>query len=823
MKKNKLLKTFLITLPLLDLLTSLNNRIMEDFLSVGMIIKGLVIIISYIYIFFFSVSKYKKVSVYYYIGIIIYISCYFLFKLDLLNSTFLFNELKYLLKFIYFPVLTFALLNIFDETGFNKEGLNKILILNLIFYILIIILPTLLDVNFKSYSNSDYAGSVGWYFSANEVSTILLLIFPLLYELLKKYKIIFFLLFALSLFTISLIGTKVTLFGIIIITFLIFITTLLIKKKFLNNIVIITFGVFLITTIYMSSNYSAMNLKNSISLENPQEIVEMENEINKYINQNSNKTSSFFNNIKHFSSILLSDRDIYALNSYYIYNENYRPDYLFFGMGFSNTNRISNSRIEKLIEIDFLDIFFHLGILAILLIAFPFIYTFILYLKQRKLGNIKLNANIFFYTAIILLTLGISSTAGHTYLAPAVSIYISIYFMYLLNELKIFEEKKINKNKITILSLHLGYGGVERAITNIANMLVEKYEVEIISLYSKKEEPFKLDEKVKINHLMNTTSNKAALKKALKKKKVLEIINEGIKSIYILLNKKILIKKAIINSDANVIISTRYSFSKALNKYGRNETIKIHQEHTYNISPKYIKKLNRLININYIMPASKTILNKYKGIINTKIKYIPLALDYYPTENEISNLNNNNLISVGRLEAEKAMDELIYIMKELTKINKNIFLNIYGDGSNREKIERLIIEYGLEKNIKLWGFKSKEEIQKALKQSTLYLMTSKEESFGLVLIEAMSFGVPCIVYTSAESAREIIKPQTGYLIENRDRKKYVLKIREYLKYTIRDKRKIGQKARKRVTRYQFRIVKKEWLKFIAEIIKKDEK
>lgn len=823
MKKNKLLKTFLITLPLLDLLTSLNNRIMEDFLSVGMIIKGLVIIISYIYIFFFSVSKYKKVSVYYYIGIIIYISCYFLFKLDLLNSTFLFNELKYLLKFIYFPVLTFALLNIFDETGFNKEGLNKILILNLIFYILIIILPTLLDVNFKSYSNSDYAGSVGWYFSANEVSTILLLIFPLLYELLKKYKIIFFLLFALSLFTISLIGTKVTLFGIIIITFLIFITTLLIKKKFLNNIVIITFGVFLITTIYMSSNYSAMNLKNSISLENPQEIVEMENEINEYINQNSNKTSSFFNNIKHFSSILLSDRDIYALNSYYIYNENYRPDYLFFGMGFSNTNRISNSRIEKLIEIDFLDIFFHLGILAILLIAFPFIYTFILYLKQRKLGNIKLNANIFFYTAIILLTLGISSTAGHTYLAPAVSIYISIYFMYLLNELKIFEEKKINKNKITILSLHLGYGGVERAITNIANMLVEKYEVEIISLYSKKEEPFKLDEKVKINHLMNTTSNKAALKKALKKKKVLEIINEGIKSIYILLNKKILIKKAIINSDANVIISTRYSFSKALNKYGRNETIKIHQEHTYNISPKYIKKLNRLININYIMPASKTILNKYKGIINTKIKYIPLALDYYPTENEISNLNNNNLISVGRLEAEKAMDELIYIMKELTKINKNIFLNIYGDGSNREKIERLIIEYGLEKNIKLWGFKSKEEIQKALKQSTLYLMTSKEESFGLVLIEAMSFGVPCIVYTSAESAREIIKPQTGYLIENRDRKKYVLKIREYLKYTIRDKQKIGQKARKRVTRYQFRIVKKEWLKFIAEIIKKDEK
>lgn len=54
-------------------------------------------------------------------------------------------------------------------------------------------------------------------------------------------------------------------------------------------------------------------------------------------------------------------------------------------------------------------------------------------------------------------------------------------------------------------------------------------------------------------------------------------------------------------------------------------------------------------------------------------------------------------------------------------------------------------------------------------------MTSKEESFGLVLIEAMSFGVPCIAYSSAEGAKEIIKPATGYLIENRNRKEYLKK------------------------------------------------
>lgn len=122
MKKRRLLEIFLLTLPLLDLLTSLNNRMVENFLSVGMIIKGLAIIIAYIYVFFLSASKFKKISILYYLGIIIYIIGYFLFKNDLLNLTFLVSELKYILKFIYFPVLTFALLNIFDESGFEKDN-----------------------------------------------------------------------------------------------------------------------------------------------------------------------------------------------------------------------------------------------------------------------------------------------------------------------------------------------------------------------------------------------------------------------------------------------------------------------------------------------------------------------------------------------------------------------------------------------------------------------------------------------------------------------------------------------------------------------------
>ena len=59
--------------------------------------------------------------------------------------------------------------------------------------------------------------------------------------------------------------------------------------------------------------------------------------------------------------------------------------------------------------------------------------------------------------------------------------------------------------KITILSLHLGYGGVEKAITTLANMLCQTYDVEIISVYKLYEKPaFEVDKKVKLTYLINS-------------------------------------------------------------------------------------------------------------------------------------------------------------------------------------------------------------------------------------------------------------------------------------------------------------------------------
>ena len=63
------------------------------------------------------------------------------------------------------------------------------------------------------------------------------------------------------------------------------------------------------------------------------------------------------------------------------------------------------------------------------------------------------------------------------------------------------------RKKITILALHLGYGGVEKAITSLANSLAKtnKYDIEIVSIYRLYEKPvFEVDESIKVTYLLPT-------------------------------------------------------------------------------------------------------------------------------------------------------------------------------------------------------------------------------------------------------------------------------------------------------------------------------
>ena len=143
-------------------------------------------------------------------------------------------------------------------------------------------------------------------------------------------------------------------------------------------------------------------------------------------------------------------------------------------------------------------------------------------------------------------------------------------------------------------------------------------------------------------------------------------------------------------------------------------------------------------------------------------------------------------------------------------------LDIVGDGAEREALEDYIKKNSLEDKVTLHGFQGKDRIDEILDQSSIYIMTSFTESFGIVLIEAMSHGVPCIAFDSAEGAREIITSgENGFLIKNRNKEVMIHKIEDLMKdESLRIK--IGKQARKSVHKYTSDIVGEEWFSLIEE-------
>lgn len=374
--------------------------------------------------------------------------------------------------------------------------------------------------------------------------------------------------------------------------------------------------------------------------------------------------------------------------------------------------------------------------------------------------------------------------------------------------------------KIAFLALHLGFGGAEKAIVSEANFLVEKYDVEIICAYKLYEMPaFEVDNRVKIKYLSETIKpNKEELKIAIKKRKIVAILREGFVSLQVLCHRKLSMRRAIKVSDADIIISTRYLYHKLLGTCKKSNVITIAQEHNHhNGDEAYVKKIiNSLNNINYFMPVSRELTDFYaERLGQTKCKYIPHSLEYIP--DEVSELSEPSIVSIGRLSKEKGFVDLIDVFSLIAQEYPQWKLHIVGEGDERRAIETVIKEKNIEKNVVLHGYQRREYINKLLQKSSIYIMTSYTESFGIVLIEAQSFGIPCVVFDSARGALEIIKDQeNGFVIANRDKEEMSAKIKQLI-IDSNLRKQMGSNARDNSLKYAADNIKEQWFEFIDAI------
>lgn len=371
--------------------------------------------------------------------------------------------------------------------------------------------------------------------------------------------------------------------------------------------------------------------------------------------------------------------------------------------------------------------------------------------------------------------------------------------------------------KVTFLLLHLNYGGLEKQVTTLANELAKSYDVELVVLYDllNGKSFYKLNDNIKVKFVLKYGPIKAKqLKGMLKKIKIIELFKSLAKDIKLIFTKYFGVRKIVNKMKTDVLISSRIEFSRQIK---RRDILTISQEHSYVDTPSYVKKVKKSFkNIKYLVVMTDKAKENYQKWLNgnntyTKVIKIPNAIN---STNKKATLDSNQIISVGRLEDVKDFETLILVFSMCLAQNNNLRLEIVGDGSKKEELVNLCKSLNILDYVRFTGKLDSNQVEGEMLKSSLFLLTSKSESFSLVLVEASSLGIPCISFDIDVGPREIIKDgKNGFIIKDRNKELMKKKILEIMN-SRHVRNEIGNNAKINAEKYYIENVVNEWKKIL---------
>lgn len=176
------------------------------------------------------------------------------------------------------------------------------------------------------------------------------------------------------------------------------------------------------------------------------------------------------------------------------------------------------------------------------------------------------------------------------------------------------------------------------------------------------------------------------------------------------------------------------------------------------------------------------------------------------TMSEKSTCTSCKVLSVGRYVYEKGFDILIRAWAKVEKQCSNWELHVYGKG-DRSEYQSIADELSLKKCF-LHGETS--TIKEKYLGSSIYVMSSRFEGFGMVVAEAMSCGLPCVSFACPCGPRDIIADgEDGLLVENGNVDQLADKL-IYLMTHDDERKAMGKRAAENIKRFQIDNIMAKW-------------
>ena len=228
----------------------------------------------------------------------------------------------------------------------------------------------------------------------------------------------------------------------------------------------------------------------------------------------------------------------------------------------------------------------------------------------------------------------------------------------------------------------------------------------------------------------------------------------------------------------------------------------------YNL--KYVNHFDRLITL-----TQGDAVEWYKHIF-VPIEVIPNPLTDYPFSLTDKSENTSfRIISAGRLEEVKGFDRLVKAFAIIEDKCPKWHVDIFGKGNCEGELRKLIASYHLDNRIKI--LPPTNNIYSEYLNSDFYVLSSHHEGLGMVLLEAMACGIPCVSFDCDYGPKEVIDDgNTGLLVENGNIEKLSQSILWMIEHR-NERIRMGENARKAVKRYQIDDIMQQWVDLFNRI------
>lgn len=197
-----------------------------------------------------------------------------------------------------------------------------------------------------------------------------------------------------------------------------------------------------------------------------------------------------------------------------------------------------------------------------------------------------------------------------------------------------------------------------------------------------------------------------------------------------------------------------------------------------------------------------------------KMEVIPNPLPFFPDEK--SSLKNKKVIALGKQSYQKSYDRLLESWSLLDREFQDWELHVYGKIDESLCLKKLAVKLNIENQV--FFHHPVTNIEDKYRESSIFVLTSRFEGFGMVIIEAMSLGIPCVSFDCNYGPADIIKDEEdGFLVENGNLKEFA----EKLQLLMKDKNlrnQFGQNGRENVKRFLKQNIVKQWHELFNKII-----